>query len=212
MAHLNELTELMDRLLAEDGCPWDRAQDHASLRGHLLEESYEVLEAIDLKDYALLREELGDLLYQIVFHAALAEEAGAFTMADVVEAIVQKMTYRHPHVFGPEPLDPSDPKASWEMLKKEEDPKQKSIMSPVPHELPALIKAEKFIRKARAAGYQGPILDLFPGSSPLARRILEMLDIYGNGQAEVDLNAAMVEGLEHFQAMETKGVFSDKKD
>src|SRR5262245_34861819 len=103
-----ELVEIMRRLRAPGGCPWDREQDHASIKPYLIEEAYEVAEAIDNNDFDELRKELGDLLLQVVFHAQMADEAGRFNVEDVVRAINEKMTRRHPHVFGDVAVDGAD--------------------------------------------------------------------------------------------------------
>ena len=142
-------------------CPWDREQTHQSLRGHLLEETYEVLEALDTVDpdslsgYEELEEELGDLLYQIVFHSVLAAEAGQFTLADVARGIHDKLKSRHPHVFGPSesdqaaPDDASQVLVNWEAIKREQKGRS-SVMDGIPPGLPAL-----FVR--RQGDPQGPL-------------------------------------------------------
>ena len=144
-------------------CPWDQEQTHQSLRGHLLEETYEVLEALDAVDadslsgYKELEEELGDLLYQIVFHSVLAAEAGQFTLADVARGIHDKLKSRHPHVFGPSdsdraaPGDASQVLVNWEAIKREQKGRS-SVMDGIPPGLPALLFADKVIHKARSVG------------------------------------------------------------
>ncbi len=144
-------------------CPWDQEQTHQSLRGHLLEETYEVLEALDAVDpdslsgYEELEEELGDLLYQIVFHSVLAAEAGQFTLAHVARGIHDKLKSRHPHVFGPsdsdlaEADDADDVVVNWEAIKRDEKGRS-SVMDGIPPGLPALLFADKVIHKARSVG------------------------------------------------------------
>ena len=144
-------------------CPWDREQTHQSLRGHLLEETYEVLEALDAVDpetlsgYEELEEELGDLLYQIVFHSVMAAEAGQFTLADVAQGIHDKLKLRHPHVFGAPDAAEADADdagqvlANWEAIKREEKGRT-SVMDGIPPGLPALLFADKVIHKARSVG------------------------------------------------------------
>ena len=144
-------------------CPWDREQTHQSLRGHLLEETYEVLEALDAVDpetlsgYEELEEELGDLLYQIVFHSVMAAEAGQFTLADVAQGIHDKLKSRHPHVFGPPDADEIDAGdadqvlVNWETIKREQKGRT-SVMDGIPPGLPALLFADKVIHKARSVG------------------------------------------------------------
>ena len=146
-------------------CPWDKEQTHQSLRGHLLEETYEVLEALDAVDpdtlsgYEELEEELGDLLYQIVFHSVLAAEAGQFTLADVAQGIHDKLKSRHPHVFGPSDSDRSDPDSTeevlvnWEAIKRDQKGRD-SVMDGIPPGLPALLFADKVIHKARSVGVE----------------------------------------------------------
>ena len=146
-------------------CPWDQEQTHQSLRGHLLEETYEVLEALDVVDpdspagYEDLEEELGDLLYQIVFHSVLAAEAGQFTLADVAQGIYDKLKSRHPHVFGPadsgrpDPSDAGEVLVNWEAIKREQKGRD-SVMDGIPSGLPALLFADKVIHKARSVGVE----------------------------------------------------------
>jgi tetrapyrrole methylase family protein/MazG family protein len=143
------LVEIMAQLRSETGCMWDRRQTHASLRQYLLEEAYEVLETIDQEDHVELGKELGDLLLQIVFHAQIAKEAGAFDVAHVIENISEKMIRRHPHVFGEEKIDTiSELKTRWEEIKKQEG--KPSAGDGVPRALPALQRAARLQQKAGA--------------------------------------------------------------
>lgn len=147
------------RLRAPDGCPWDRKQDHKSLARYLLEESYEVLEAIHESDAAMLKEELGDLLLQIVLHAQIASENGDFDMESIADGINQKMISRHPHVFSENKLDTADEVVSqWEDLKKQEAEKKgkkgASSLDSVPKALPALLKCLKISEKAVSEGFE----------------------------------------------------------
>jgi MazG family protein len=154
-----DLVEIMDRLRSPDGCPWDREQDYATLRSYLLEECYEVVEAIDGEDYASLREELGDLLFQIVFLARLGKERQRFTASDVVQGIAEKMVRRHPHVFGTVRADTSEEVLrNWEEIKREEkatgeDTGAKSVLRGIPTGLPALLKAQRLGTKASRVGF-----------------------------------------------------------
>lgn len=153
---IKPLTDVMEQLLGENGCPWDKEQTHQTLRKNLLEESHEVIEAIDKQDMALLREELGDLLLQIVFHAKLAEQEGAFNFNDVVEGITSKMVRRHPHIFANRQAENAEAVLrNWEEIKKQEKGKaeQASIMTDLPPTLPALLKAEKVQQKAHRVGF-----------------------------------------------------------
>jgi len=149
------LMEIMRQLRAPGGCPWDAEQSHDSLKRYLLEEAYEVIEAIDSKDHAHLKEELGDLLLQPVFHAVIAEEKGDFTMDDVLDAINEKLIRRHPHVFGGERIENSQAQVqNWEKIKQQEKGVQrKSALSGVPPGLPALMQAQKITEKAARVGF-----------------------------------------------------------
>ena len=151
----DELVEMMARLRGEKGCPWDRKQTHDSLKPYLVEESYEVLEAIDLKDSEHLAEELGDLLLQVVFHARIADEAGAFTIERVISGLVEKLKKRHPHVFEGNGLATAEEVLkNWEKNKMiEKGEKRKSVLDGVPPSLPALMRAQKVQKKASRAGF-----------------------------------------------------------
>ncbi|WP_243372342.1 nucleoside triphosphate pyrophosphohydrolase [Geotalea sp. SG265] len=149
------LIEIMRRLRAPGGCPWDAEQTHESLKRYLVEECYEVIEAIDTKDPGNLKEELGDLMLQPVFHAAIAEEHGEFTIEDVLDTVNEKLIRRHPHVFGEEVIKTSDEQvANWERIKKsEKGAERKSALSGIPPHLPALMKAHKITEKAARVGF-----------------------------------------------------------
>ncbi|TSK05795.1 MAG: nucleoside triphosphate pyrophosphohydrolase [Geobacter sp.] len=151
----DRLMTIMRQLRAPGGCPWDAEQTHDSLKRYLLEESYEVIEAIDADDDALLKEELGDLILQPVFHAAVAEERGAFTMDEVLDAINEKLVRRHPHVFGDQVIESSAAQVeNWEKIKKgEKGDERKSALSGIPPHLPALMKAHKITEKAARVGF-----------------------------------------------------------
>ncbi|WP_026840810.1 nucleoside triphosphate pyrophosphohydrolase [Citrifermentans bremense] len=149
------LMEIMRKLRAPGGCPWDAEQSHESLKRYLLEEAYEVIEAIDAKNSALLKEELGDLLLQPVFHAAIAEENGDFTMDEVLDAINEKLVRRHPHVFGDQVIESSEAQVeNWEKIKSQEKGvERKSALSGIPPHLPALMQAHKITEKAARVGF-----------------------------------------------------------
>ncbi len=150
------LIEIMAMLRGESGCPWDQEQTHKSLRQHLLEEAYEVIEAIDNNDYNELAGELGDLLLQVVFHAQMAAEAGYFTIDDVIEKINEKLVRRHPHVFGDEVINTSaEQTIAWEKSKLHKEGK-KSAIDGVPKQLPALLRAYRMQGKAAAVGFDWP--------------------------------------------------------
>ncbi len=139
-------------LRAPGGCPWDREQTHASVRKCVIEEAYEVAEAIDCNSSAMLREELGDLLFQAVFHAQIAQEEGAFTMEDVIHEVTKKMVDRHPHVFGEVQADTADAALSaWDSAKRKEKHHKDTAqaMDGVARTLPALMRAQKLIHKSK---------------------------------------------------------------
>lgn len=154
-----DLLEIIRLLRSEDGCPWDKAQTHQSIRRGLLEEAYEAAEAIDNDDPALLKEELGDVLMQVVFHADIESDAGRFTIDDVCDGVVKKLLFRHPHVFGSECEDsPESVLVSWDKLKRQEKG-QKTVadsMDSVARSLPGLWRAEKLQNKAASAGFEWP--------------------------------------------------------
>jgi MazG family protein len=148
-----DLVAVMKRLLAPDGCPWDREQSLASLRSYLLEETYELLEALDLGDVQHHREELGDLLFQIVFQAALRENSGDFTIDDVARGIADKLVRRHPHVFGDEKVkDAAHVLQNWHEQKKKEKARRLTLEG-VPRALPALARAQKLTERAAQVGF-----------------------------------------------------------
>ena len=151
---LSDLSAIMDRLREEDGCPWDRKQTHESLKNYLIEETYEVIEAIESGDDATLKEELGDLLFQVIFHSRLAKEKGTFTLEDVLTEISEKMIRRHPHVFGTDDrLKSSDEVLEkWEQIKQKEK-KRDSILDGIPASLPTLIRAKRIQERAARVGF-----------------------------------------------------------
>jgi tetrapyrrole methylase family protein/MazG family protein len=156
------LKQIMKRLRGPDGCPWDREQTHLSLRPYLIEETYEVLEAIDGDDAPKLCEELGDLLLQIVFHSQVARENGRFDIEDVIAGIIAKLIRRHPHVFGDVKVkDSRDVLAGWERVKQQETRGKKtaSILDGVPRELPALLKAHRVQEKVSRVGFDWEHID-----------------------------------------------------
>ena len=152
-----ELVQIMSRLRADDGCPWDREQTHASLRAYLLEEAHEALEAVDAGDDQALCEELGDVLLQIVFHAQIASEDGRFTIDDVCGAIADKLIRRHPHVFGDVQVDDADHvKANWDQIKRDEKgdkAHEHSALDGLPAHLPALLRAQRIQERASQKGF-----------------------------------------------------------
>ncbi len=157
---IERLLSIMERLRGPGGCPWDREQTLHSLRPYVLEETYEVLEAIDAGDPAEHREELGDLLLQIVFQAQLAREEGTFDFADVANAISDKLVSRHPHVFGSATATDADAVLrQWAALKREEKKAKgrgESVLEGVPREMPALARADRLTEKASRIGFDWP--------------------------------------------------------
>lgn len=149
-----ELVGIIARLRALGGCPWDREQTHASLREGLLEECYEVLEAIDGRDLAKLREELGDLILHVVFQAQIASEAGEFSLADVINGINRKLISRHPHVFASKQLwDAGEVVVHWEKLKRAERGETVSALGSVPSQMPALAYSQSVQARAARMGF-----------------------------------------------------------
>lgn len=165
---LSRLVEIMARLRdPETGCPWDIEQDFASIRNYTIEEAYEVADAIERGDFDDLRDELGDLLLQPVYHAQMAAERGLFDIGDVIEAVTTKMIRRHPHVFGPDAAgDAAAATQRWESIKAEERASKArrapagapspSLLADVPGVLPALSRAEKLTRRAASVGFDWP--------------------------------------------------------
>lgn len=152
-----DLVEVMARLRGEGGCPWDREQDHRTLKKYLIEECYETIDAIDADDLDALCEELGDVLLQVVFHAQLEAEAGTFTIDDVVERIVDKLIRRHPHVFGDVAVaDSAEVLRNWERIKRAEkgEATPGSILDGVPSSMPALMRAMEISRRAVKVGFE----------------------------------------------------------
>lgn len=158
-----DLLALMARLRAPGGCPWDREQSFATIAPYTIEEAYEVADAIERGDMADLRDELGDLLFQVVFHAQMADEAGQFGFAEVVEAIHGKMVRRHPHVFGEAGTrSAAEQSEDWERIKAREraaKPVPDGLLNDVPRALPALSRAVKLTRRAASVGFDWPDLE-----------------------------------------------------
>jgi tetrapyrrole methylase family protein/MazG family protein len=155
LSKFDALVEIIARLRAPDGCPWDKEQTHQTLRGNLLSETYEVMEALDKEDAAELCEELGDLLLQIVLHAQIAKDDGEFDIGDVVRGISTKIIRRHPHIFGTKQVkDSAEVMHNWEALKKEEREAGKSMLAGVPEEMPALAYAYEISRRAVRVGFE----------------------------------------------------------
>lgn len=176
-----DLILLLEVLRSEKGCPWDREQNHKSIRRDLIEETYEVVEAIDTEDSVLLREELGDLLLQVVFHAQIEAERDCFTVHDVANDVCVKLIHRHPHVFGEVQADTSEQVLSnWEVIKSEEK-ERKTVtdkLRAIPPMLPALMRAEKVGKKAKSFD--------FPDSESVMDKIYEELSELKEAMREMD--------------------------
>jgi len=154
---INDLLKVMAKLRSPKGCPWDREQTHLTLRRHAIEEVYELIDAIESRDDHEMAEELGDLLLQVVFHAQMAKERGAFDFEKVTRQLVDKLIRRHPHVFGATKVKNVDEVwANWEKIKRAEKHgthlERKSALDGIPKHLPALLRAEKLLKKAKKAG------------------------------------------------------------
>jgi tetrapyrrole methylase family protein/MazG family protein len=181
-----DLITVVEVLRSEEGCPWDREQDHKSIRRDFIEETYEVIEAIDTENPELLREELGDVLLQVTFHAQIEKEEGRFTIDDVANDICVKLIHRHPHVFSDVQADTSEKVLSnWEKIKSEEK-ERKTVtdkLRAIPPMLPALMRAEKVGKKAGCFD--------FPDADSVMQKVYEELD---------ELKGAMLEGnAEHIE-------------
>ena len=217
------LVNIIARLRAPDGCPWDREQTHLSIRDSLLEECYEVLEAIDSGDKIELKQELGDLLMQVVFHSKIAAENDDFTIGDVIRGIVTKLIRRHPHVFGDkEAKDAAEVLRRWEDIKKEERPARKSMLDGVPVAMPALAYSEEIQGRVARVGFdwkddQGVLdkldeeIDEMKNAATASEKEDEFGDIlftlvnYGRRQgidAESSLRGAGRKFADRFKAME----------
>jgi len=177
---IEDLIRVMARLRSPTGCPWDREQDHKTLRWHAVEEVYELMDAIDTEDDHEMEEELGDLLLQVVFHCQLARERGAFTFDRVARHITDKLIRRHPHVFGETKVKNVDQVwANWEKIKHAEKHGTKharsSALDGIPKHLPALLRAEKLVKKAKRAKLSGTEVNTPQmGKASIARHLFEL--------------------------------------
>lgn len=155
--NLEELIAVIAKLRAPDGCPWDRAQTHSSLRPNMIEEAYEAVDAIDDNDIPHLREELGDVLLQVLLHSQIASESDEFNIEDVAKELKDKLIHRHPHVFGNAHLDtPDEVKKAWDELKAEEKTERVSAMDGLSRSQAALIAAQKMSKRAVKKGFEWP--------------------------------------------------------
>jgi len=183
-----DLLNIMERLRGKDGCTWDREQTYESLIPNFLEETYEVIDAIEKKDINGIQEELGDVLLQVIFHSQIAKETGHFTIDDVINGIATKLVYRHPHIFSKEKADTSEEVMhNWEQLKKKEKniTTQTEVLERVPVVLPALIRAYKVQKKAADVGFD------WDEYQPIKDKIYEELEEF-----EQEINGNNKEKLE----------------
>lgn len=157
MTEIEKLLQTMKTLRGENGCKWDREQTHQTIRQNMLEEAYEAVDAIKSNDMKHLKEELGDVLLQVVLHSQIADDNGAFTFEDVAKGINEKLIHRHPHVFSNVKVkDTNEILANWDKLKKEEKPHRKSVLDGVSKSQSALMTAQKLSKKAVKAGFEWP--------------------------------------------------------
>jgi len=186
MTSIDELRNIVARLRAPDGCPWDQEQTHQSIRSQLLEECYEVLEAIDENNDTLLQEELGDVLLHIVFHAQLAEERGKFNLDSVARGIGEKLIRRHPHVFGDGDKlgSAGEVLKKWDELKKAEKPERTGALHGIPPILPSLMLAQETQKKAAKVGFDWK--ELRPVLEKLKEEIAELENDLENPEKAAD--------------------------
>lgn len=205
-----KLVELMATLRAPNGCPWDRKQTHASLKPYLLEETYEVLETIDQRDHTKLREELGDVLLQVIFHSQIAAEAGTFTAEDVLEVLTTKLIRRHPHVFGNGDqagalTNGEQVLSQWEEIKRAEREASGSMQSAlegVPKTLPALLRAYQTQARAARVGFDWPpnATGLEQVFGKITEEIGELHDAVFKSASEAEPTPSRLTGREHIEA------------
>lgn len=182
---LDDLVEIMAKLRGTQGCPWDKSQTHESLKPFIIEEAYEVIDAIERNNKHDFIEELGDLLLQIIFHSRLAEECGEFDIGDVIEGVCEKMIRRHPHIFGHVTVDGTDQVLkNWEEIKREEkDIKLESeSMMNLPKTLPALMKAFKVQEKAARVGFDWD--DVSGALDKVYEELDELKEVYNAGNRD----------------------------
>lgn len=202
---IHDLRQILATLRAPGGCPWDREQTHRSLLPYLVEETYEVLEAIEAEDDAEMCAELGDLLLQVIFHSQMASERGAFDFDDVTDGISRKLIRRHPHVFRPDEVSGVDTSekviANWEKLKAKERGGTSSALQGIPKALPALVFAQRMQEKASSVGFDWPeARGAFDKVREEVRELAEVLDDPQVRGAELgDLLFSVVNLARHFK-------------
>lgn len=194
---VEDLLKIMELLRGEGGCPWDREQTHQSIRKNMIEEAYETAEAIDLEDPAMLREELGDVLLQVVFHARISQETGGFSFDDVCDGICKKLILRHPHIFGTVQVsDSAEVLKNWDAIKKEEKGQQSQTdtLLSVPKVLPALMRSAKVQQRAARAGFD--FADAAAAFDSLETEVAELWEVMEGHSEHSDLSAPQQERLE----------------
>lgn len=181
--NLEELIEVVAKLRAPDGCPWDREQTHTSLRPNMLEEAYEAVDAIDENNMAHLREELGDVLLQVLLHSQIASESNEFTLDDVAKELKEKLIHRHPHVFGTAKINNADDVLkTWDKLKSEEKTERKSAMDGLSRSQAALISAQKISKRAVKTGFE------WPNEESLYDCVMSEIEEFKEAEIEKDKN------------------------
>ncbi len=181
--NLEELIDVVAKLRAPDGCPWDREQTHTSLRPNMLEEAYEAVDAIDENDMAHLREELGDVLLQVLLHSQIASESNEFTLDDVAKELKEKLIHRHPHVFGTAKINNADDVLkTWDKLKSEEKIERKSAMDGLSRSQAALISAQKISKRAVKTGFE------WPNEESLYDCVMSEIEEFKEAEIEKDKN------------------------
>lgn len=182
---IDRLIDVVAKLRAPDGCPWDREQTHNSMLNEMLEEMYEFFEAVDLNDKDHMREELGDILLQVVFHSQIANEEKHFTIDDVANDIADKLIRRHPHVFGTTEVNSTEEVlTNWEAIKSQEKGKEdrKSVLDGIPQSLPSLFRADKIQKKAAKIGFDWP--EIAPVLDKVEEEFKEFRQALESGESE----------------------------
>lgn len=187
----DQLVQVVATLRGENGCPWDRAQTHETLKSDLIEEAYEVIETIDAKDPKKLQEELGDLLMQVMLHAQIAKDGGDFSISDVIQSITDKLIRRHPHVFGDVTVnDTAEVLKNWEAIKRNEAgyEERKSILDGIPNHLPSLLRAQKIQSKAARVGFDwDSVSDVLPKLEEEIKEIKESIAKGDSAEVEMEI-------------------------
>jgi len=179
--NLEELIAVIAKLRAPDGCPWDREQTHQTLRPNMIEEAYEAVDAIDENDMSHLREELGDVLLQVLLHSQIASEKNEFDIEDVAKELKDKLIHRHPHVFGDANVkDANEVKVNWDKLKAEEKTERKSAMDGISHSMAALMSAQKISKRAVKQGFE------WPDENSLYQCLYSEIEEFKQAEAEAD--------------------------